>query len=237
MLFRSLNLNKTAYETWASLDSSYQASLTAYSDGINHYVNSLRPTQRPFEYKVELHGNFEKGDFWTPQTSLAILKMFQFVMSGNLESELIRFYLATNIKLNITRVMDLVPMARYDAPTTWSAEDLYIPPPLVPDRLAAELQKFEDDQNNAAELQKFFGVNTEEPSSSTSTTKRPSNLADLVSKWEPTHSWLKHGKSFVENTFVPSTGQLTLVVTCLRRQLWDLLSVFHSVIKHQHSST
>jgi penicillin amidase len=212
--FRTLNFNQSAWNTWNVLDPNTQAALQAYSDGVNHYVGSLRPNQRPFEYQMHLGGQ-PPANFWTPQTSLVILKLYQYVMSANLESELIRLYLLFNQKLNVTRVMDLVPMVKYNGPTMWSAEELFVPVPLMGPRIAAELNKFTEGMNKAELLQQEFGVDIQEPSMSVPSSSGPPpnstggwgfpDLVSLVRKWEPEINWIKAGDYFLQNMFGTAT--------------------------------
>jgi penicillin amidase len=88
---RTLGLNRSAIDSWASLSPQAQQSLDAYSQGINSWIAQNHPLPPEFS----LLGI--TPDQWLPSDSLAWVKMFALSLSGNFQQDLNRYVISQNL--------------------------------------------------------------------------------------------------------------------------------------------
>ncbi|RZP95572.1 penicillin acylase family protein [Vibrio vulnificus] len=98
---KTLDLEKAAQSAWTALSNDAQASLTAYSAGINAWLSSQK------QLPVEFAALSITPAPWTPIDSLAWSKMFALNLSGNMFSELTRA--ATKLMLPDANYNDIYP--------------------------------------------------------------------------------------------------------------------------------
>ncbi len=83
--FRTLGLYEAGASSWDALSDQARGVLSAYSAGVNAWLATGRPL--PAEFSL-----FEvRPEPWTPQDSLAVIKIFALDLAGNLNSEIERF--------------------------------------------------------------------------------------------------------------------------------------------------
>ncbi|MCP4120295.1 MAG: penicillin acylase family protein [Bacteroidetes bacterium] len=78
--FRRIGIPKSGGETIDAMSSDplYNTVVQAYTNGINAYINQLRPTQFPLEYKL---ANYSP-EAWTSEKSVLLLKLMALRLSG-----------------------------------------------------------------------------------------------------------------------------------------------------------
>lgn len=105
-LIRTLGLPAAAAAMLDHLDQSTRAAVSAYTKGVNEYLEMIRKGQRQqpiefFLYSVPL-------DDWTDADTVGWLKILQWDLSGNLAEELQRYALVRR-QLTPGRILELLP--------------------------------------------------------------------------------------------------------------------------------
>ncbi|WP_338475755.1 penicillin acylase family protein [Pseudomonas khavaziana] len=101
IFLRKLDITQTADSAWQALSPEAQATLTAYSDGINAWLAENHPLPPEF---LLLNTQPER---WAPVDSIAWLKFFALILSGNFPKEMER-YLAIS-RLNDAQFKSMYP--------------------------------------------------------------------------------------------------------------------------------
>jgi penicillin G amidase len=108
--FRTLGIYASTASAWTSLSPDAQASLRAYTAGINAWL------KEGHTLPVEFRTLGITPELWTERDSLAWVKVFALDLSGNFERE-IRHYLALQT-MSASQVATFFPDYPTDAPTT-----------------------------------------------------------------------------------------------------------------------
>lgn len=134
-LVRTLGLPAAAAAMLSHLDQGTRAAVSAYTKGVNAYLETIRKGQRRqpveyFLYSVPL-------EQWTDADTVGWLKVLQWDLSGNLPDELQRFALAQR-QVNPGRILELLPPYNSECPAgsganaTCSDRGTYFPTVLRP---------------------------------------------------------------------------------------------------------
>lgn len=112
-LVRTLGLPAAAAAMLSHLDQGTRAAVSAYTKGVNAYLETIRKGQRrqPIEfflYSVPL-------DTWTDADTVGWLKILQWDLSGNLPDELQRFALVQR-QVKPGRILELLPPYNAECP-------------------------------------------------------------------------------------------------------------------------
>ncbi len=99
---RTIGLRRAAEEDWALMDEEMRATLQAYADGVNAYVESHR-NRLPLEFTI-LGVDPEP---WTPLDTLAWGKVMSYQLCGNYDDELLRARIVA--ELGLEAAQELVP--------------------------------------------------------------------------------------------------------------------------------
>lgn len=109
VFLRHLGMHRAAAKDWELLSSETRAMVTAYTDGINAYIES-HPGRLPLEYPI-LGVDAEP---WKPLDTIVWAKVMAWDLAGNWETELLRARLINQVGQD--RVGDLLPPYRQGAP-------------------------------------------------------------------------------------------------------------------------
>lgn len=108
-LVRTMGWRRAAEKDWSLLDEDARAQLTAYTDGVNAYVNTHRD-RLPIEFTI-LGVNYEP---WTPLDTLAWGKAVTFSLAGNYRLELLRAQIISQLGEDVAQ--QLLPPYGNDKP-------------------------------------------------------------------------------------------------------------------------
>lgn len=115
--FRTLGLYHSAKASWGNLSPDAQASLTAYTAGINAWIEK-EDLVLPVEFTVL----DVKPEPWTVYDSLAWIKVFALNLGGNYRQEMAK--LLASQRLDAAKLATLFPQYPTDGPTTVTAMTL-----------------------------------------------------------------------------------------------------------------
>ncbi|KAL0476890.1 quiP [Acrasis kona] len=197
IFMRTLGLNQSAIDDYPLLSSDAQAWLSAYARGVNDYM-SVRPNT-PWEFYMNRYTN-SAYRAWTPEHSLAILKLVQFTWSGNFNMELLRGYFSLNRGLSGARISELLPPFPINGYSTFSASDLDVPRILIPQNAAAEANRIANEAARVDALQAKMGV-TGPPT----TASKYTSLEVLTSFWDATVNTVRDLASVISLSTSTST--------------------------------
>jgi penicillin G amidase len=113
---RTMGLQRLAEDSFAGLDKSTRDMLTAYSDGINSWLDA-HWHRLPLEYRV-LGLRAEK---WAPADSLTWGRLMGLQLAGNWHDEILRGKLST--RFDAKRLAELFPLPAADSPITLAQGD------------------------------------------------------------------------------------------------------------------
>lgn len=111
--FRTLGLYEATQSAWPALSPQAQASLRAYTAGINAFIAEKHPL--PPEFRVFA----VEPEAWTERDSLTWIKVFAFDLGGNFQRELARY--VAGRQLDPAQLRTFFPDYPDDAPTTVAA--------------------------------------------------------------------------------------------------------------------
>ena len=112
-LVRTLGLPAAAASMLSHLDAGTRAAVSAYTKGVNAYVEIVRKKQR--EQPVEFFLYNVPLEEWTDIDSVGWLKILQWDLSGNLAMELQRYALIQR-SLGAGRILELIPPYNEECP-------------------------------------------------------------------------------------------------------------------------
>eukprot|EP01046_Picozoa_sp_COSAG06_P024648 COSAG06_NODE_2021_length_7833_cov_3.800233_6_plen_410_part_00 len=112
-LVRTLGLPAAAASMLSHLDAGTRAAVSAYTKGVNAYVEIVRKKQR--EQPVEFFLYNVPLEEWTDIDSVGWLKILQWDLSGNLAMELQRYALVQR-SLGAGRILELIPPYNEECP-------------------------------------------------------------------------------------------------------------------------
>ena len=99
---RALGVKRAAAVQWANASPDAKAVITAYTAGINAYIDGAMKARPPEFVVLGL-----RPEPWTPQDSMAWLTMMAWDLGGNWTSEMLRMRLA--LRLPVNRIDELMP--------------------------------------------------------------------------------------------------------------------------------
>jgi penicillin amidase len=193
--FRTLGLNSSATDNYNLLPSTAQAWLSSYAQGVNAYIGSQ--LAYPFEFYICKYNGYTRP--WSPIHSLAILKMIQFVWSGNSNMELLRSYLLFNKGINFNRISELLPPFPVNGYSTFQPTDLDVPIELVNHNIAVENARIAGEGAIVSALQNFFNVTNVTSPPSTPVATNYASLESLVSLWDASYYAVRDLAALVSN--------------------------------------
>ncbi|KAL9644494.1 hypothetical protein ABK040_009358 [Willaertia magna] len=193
--FRSLNLQQVAKNNYNLLSESVKTWMTRYTEGVNYFQSRYLETNKPWESTFY---NYKIGS-WTNEDSVLILKLWQFLNSGNSNHELIRFYLAIIKQLDIDRVMDLVPtFNNVTGTSTFTPSQLDTPAELINQYIQQEKNTLDNDRNANIYLQtNILNITIKSNTSINYQSPIYSNIDDLLSYFDPATQTIKHSSEWM----------------------------------------
>jgi len=203
--FRTLGLEYYATETFNNLQHETQVALQQFTYGVNSWENQIQSI--PLELKVYGYGFVP----WKVTDSIAILKLYQWMESGNFNHELERLRLLLDRALNVSDTLKVDPPypLTYGNGTfsSFQATDFDESVANLQVNIAAENISLALDQVNAANLQAFCGVT---PTTNYNQTVDTNSLGDLHNYWDPIYGTVgvgnkQVGTSMSATTFATST--------------------------------
>ncbi len=106
---RALGVKRAAAAQWARANAATRSALTAYTAGINAYLQGAMKVRPPEFIVLGLH-----PEPWTPEDSMAWAIMMAWDLGGNWNNELMRMRLS--LKLPVNRIDELMPPYPGDKP-------------------------------------------------------------------------------------------------------------------------
>ncbi|MDX8360811.1 penicillin acylase family protein [Cytobacillus sp. IB215316] len=114
--FRTIGLHRVANETWDILSEETQRILTAYTNGVNAFIDTVNE-EGGLAVEFRLMGY--KPDKWTVYDSILVGKYMAYDLGGHWEGQAFRYYLAQNFSDEQT--FDLFPTYPEDGATILQA--------------------------------------------------------------------------------------------------------------------
>lgn len=199
IFYRTLGFGVAAQNTYDSLSDPSKAKLAAYVAGVNDYMKAS-PVVLPHELRTWGYGY----ETWSALDTIAVLKMYQWVNSGNYFHEL------TRLRLLVDKGFTPAQAKAFDPPypLDTSAFSSFAPTELeestvnIEGNMAAENSSIAFEEVRVAELKASLGSNS-------STAIDVNSLEDLHFGWDPNYlsSGNRHkGSSLSLMTFKETTG-------------------------------
>nr|CAG4717326.1 unnamed protein product [Naegleria fowleri] len=190
---RTLGLYQSGQDDYTTLSDDTKTFLTRYTAGVNYYKGRYGQSNKAFETTVL---SYDIAD-WSVYDSMAVLKLWQLLNSGNANLEMLRFYLATVKGLSVDRVMDLVPMTPLNSSyASFSPQDLDTPTELSKGYIQQELASLQQSLQNSASIQNSVGVKTPKSTSTSYTVPSYSNIDELFAYFDPVTTFFKHNSDW-----------------------------------------
>ncbi|EFC47872.1 penicillin amidase family protein [Naegleria gruberi] len=191
---RTLSLYNYGVSHYTNLTSDTQTFVSRYAAGVNYYKGRYGSSNKAFETTL---GSYDIAD-WTIYDSMAVLKLWQFINSGNANMEILRFYLATVKELSMDRVMDLVPMTPLNSSfASFTPVELDTPVSLRNIYRQTELDSLTQDRLNNINAQSNIGVTSPKSTSTSYTAPKFASVDDLLLYFDPLTTMLKQNSDWI----------------------------------------
>ena len=192
--FRTMGLVQAGMNNYVNLTDDTKTWLSRYTEGVNTYISRYGTSNKPFE---TTWGNYVISSDWSVYDSMAILKLWQLLNSGNANLEMLRFYLATVRGLSIDRVMDLIPMTpNVTGYASFTPKNLDTPDAARAVYIRAEDASLAADAVNNKLLQASLGITANGTVSSYSAPTY-GTIDDLLKIFDPATLILKHSNDWM----------------------------------------